>query len=140
MFFIINFEKRIIPDSIVFFGILISFLYLLIKPEPSLLLSGLFSGFGTASLLLVIHLLTHGRGMGLGDVKFAVLGGMIVGLKFSLLWLFMAFLTGGVVGSILILRGKAGLKSQIAFGPFLVLGVLLVFLYGDKVSRFMGLL
>jgi prepilin signal peptidase PulO-like enzyme (type II secretory pathway) len=90
-------------------------------------------GLTSSLLLLCINLATKGRGMGLGDVKFAVLGGLLVGPRFFLIWLLLAFLTGAVVGIILILGKKAGLKSQIAFGPFLVFAVPLVLLYGEKI-------
>ena len=70
--------------------------------------------------------------MGLGDVKFAVLGGALVGLRMAPVWLLLAFLTGGAVGVILILAGKAGLKSKIAFGPFLIFSIPLVLIYGEK--------
>jgi prepilin signal peptidase PulO-like enzyme (type II secretory pathway) len=130
--FIIDLENKIIPDSFVFWGVLIAVLYTLYL-VPSTLLPSLFAGFSAASLLLLIHLFTKGRGMGLGDVKFAVLGGLIIGEKLFLIWLFLAFLTGAFVGIILILGKKAGLKSQIAFGPFLVLAVPLAFIYGEKI-------
>lgn len=121
LIFIIDFEHQIIPDNLVFLGILIS---------P---FSNLFAGFFCALLLLLIHLVTKGRGMGLGDVKFAVLGGMLVGLNLSLIWLFVAFLTGAVVGIILILGKRAGLKDKIAFGPFLVAAIPITLIWGEKI-------
>lgn len=126
--FIIDLEQRIIPDSFVFTGLVVSIYNLQFT-----IYNSLFSGFMAATLLLLIHLFTKGRGMGLGDVKFAVLGGLIAGPRLFLVWLFLAFLTGGAIGIILILGKKAGLKSQIAFGPFLVLAVPLTLLYGKKI-------
>lgn len=76
--------------------------------------------------------------MGLGDVKFAVMGGIIIGLKFSPIWLFLSFLTGGVAGIILILLGRAALKDRVAFGPFLITGLLLTFVLGSKLLSFLG--
>jgi len=116
--FVIDFEKQIIPDELIFWGM---FFALFLTPDS--LAGALLAGFLSATILLLIHLITRGRGMGLGDVKFAVLGGMIVGLKLSLAWLFLAFLTGGIVGVILILGGKKKLKDKIAFGPFLVTAI-----------------
>lgn len=71
--------------------------------------------------------------MGLGDVKFAVLGGMITGLNYVVPWLFVAFLTGAIVGIILIARGKAGLKDKIAFGPFLVIAIPISLIFGQNI-------
>ena len=130
--FIVDLENQIIPDSFVFWGIFVVFLYT-IYYIPHTFFPSLFAGFIAATLLLLIHLLTKGRGMGLGDVKFAVLGGLIVGAKLFLIWLFLAFLTGAVIGIILILARKAHFRSKIAFGPFLILAVPLALLYGEKI-------
>jgi leader peptidase (prepilin peptidase)/N-methyltransferase len=130
--FIIDLENQIIPDSLTFTGLFIVAFYLILGNQQ-FLFPLLFSGFVAASLLMLIHLMTKGRGMGLGDVKFAVLGGMLIGLKLLPIWLLLAFLTGAVVGIILIIVGKAGLKSKIAFGPFLIIGIPLALLYGEKI-------
>ena len=126
--FVIDLENQIIPDSFIFAGLFVS-LFL----NNNLLFLNLIAGFLAATLLLLINLFTKGRGMGLGDVKFAVLGGFLVGLKLLPVWLFLAFLTGAAVGIILILGKYAHLKSQIAFGPFLVVAIPLALLYGEKI-------
>lgn len=128
-------EHRIIPDEATFLGIISLFFYFLFF-ERDLMFSSLLSGFYLASILMFIHLATRGRGMGLGDVKFAVLGGMLVGLTLSPIWFFLSFLTGGTVGIILILGRRAGLKDQIAFGPFLIFGLALTFLFGESLRKF----
>ncbi|MEK6884302.1 MAG: prepilin peptidase, partial [Nanoarchaeota archaeon] len=70
--------------------------------------------------------------------KFAVMGGIFIGLKMFLVWLLVAFLTGGVVGIILILMRRAGLKDQIAFGPFLIISLVLTFFFGGKFLILLG--
>ncbi len=130
--FIVDLENQIIPDDFIFAGILIA-LIINFKSPFTVLLSGLACAF----FLLLIFLFTKGRGMGLGDVKFAVLGGMIVGLPLSPVWLFVAFLTGAIVGTILIIGKKAGLKSKIAFGPFLVAAIPITLLWGQKIIDIM---
>jgi prepilin signal peptidase PulO-like enzyme (type II secretory pathway) len=131
--FIIDLEHQIIPDSLVYLGIIVAIFNFQFS------IFNLFAGCLCATLLLLIHLITKGRGMGLGDVKFAVLGGLIVGLKLSLIWLFLAFLTGAVIGIILILGKKAGFKSQIAFGPFLAIAIPLSLIFGDKILLFLNI-
>jgi len=115
--FIIDLTHQIIPDELVFFGIAVCFLF-------NFSFSSMLSGFLAGSFLLVLHLITKGKGMGLGDVKLAILGGIIVGLNNVFYWLALAFLTGAVVGCILILGKYAKLKSKIAFGPFLIFALL----------------
>lgn len=127
--FFIDLNHQIIPDELVFAGIIIVFLYRLLFPVNNSFYTAIFAGFLSSFVLLVLHLITKGKGMGLGDVKFAILGGMMVGLNHVFFWFFMAFLTGAVIGCILILTKRYGLKSKIAFGPFLILALFLTILY-----------
>ena len=126
--FIIDFEHQIIPDLLVFLGMLISIFNLQFTIYNSLL-----AGLLAATFLLLIHIATRGRGMGLGDVKFAVFGGMIVGLNLAAIWMLLAFLTGATVGIILIIGKKVVLKSQIAFGPFLIIAIPIALICGEKI-------
>lgn len=136
--FIIDLEHQIIPDSLVFTGIAITLVYYLLS-GTFLPVSALLSGFIAASFLLTIYLLTKGRGMGLGDVKFAILGGMLAGLKMLPVWLLLSFLTGAVAGIILILIGKARMQTKIAFGPFLIIGIALALVFGHNLTELIGL-
>jgi len=80
-----------------------------------------------------IWLLTRGRGMGLGDVKLAPILGATLGwvsVGSALVGLFAAFAVGAIVGVALILRGKAGRKTAVPFGPFLVAGTMLGLILG----------
>ncbi|HKB88774.1 MAG TPA: prepilin peptidase [Patescibacteria group bacterium] len=136
--FIIDLENQIIPDDFVFLGIIVAiFNFKLDCITSCAIFSNLLAGFLSASFLLLIHLVTRGRGMGLGDVKFAVLAGMIVGLPLSPIWMLIAFLTGAMCGIILILGGSAGLKSKIAFGPFLIFSIPVTLLWGQKIIDLM---
>lgn len=137
--FIIDLEHQIIPDSLVFTGIALTFLYQILTINNQLLVN-LFSGFLAATFLLAIHLFTKGRGMGLGDVKFAIFGGTLVGLRMLPIWLLLSFLTGAIVGIILIFVGKAKMQTKIAFGPFLILGLLLTFTVGKGLLVVLGLI
>lgn len=135
---IIDFEHKVIPDELTFLGIGVTLLFLIFT-DSRLLLPNVFAGFLPAFLLLQIHLFTRGQGMGLGDVKFAVFGGTLMGMNLSMVWLFLAFLTGAVSGIILVLLRRAGIKDRIAFGPFLVFSIGLTYIVGDKLLMFLHL-
>lgn len=122
--FVIDLEQQIIPDE---FSLLV-FLLGLFAIRYSLFAS-LFAGFFCALILLIIHLITKGRGMGLGDVKLAIALGIWLGWLSSLKWLMISFILGGLVSAILLLLKKANLKTKIAFGPFLIVGFWLILLY-----------
>lgn len=76
-------------------------------------------------------------GMGFGDVKLAGVLGLYLG------WLgwgsvavgmFAAFVLGGVVGIALIFVGRAGRKSRVPFGPFMVTGALIAVFAGQALA------
>ncbi len=132
--FVIDLEHQIIPDLLTFTLLGILVFYLLLISYPDLFLS-FFAGLLSALLLLAIHMLTKGRGMGLGDVKFAIFGGMFLGYPLFLVWLMGSFVLGAIVGVILILIGRASFGKQIAFGPFLALSLILTALFGNMVLK-----
>ncbi len=132
--FAIDLKNKIILDALSFSGLLLTVILLLMFRGPDFF-QNLLTGFLAAAFLLFIHLFTRGRGMGLGDVKFAIFAGALLGWPESLAWLFLSFLTGAIVGLILVVRGKAGLKSQIAFGPFLVASAYIVFIIGHYLTN-----
>lgn len=134
----------IIPDKIVVPAITISFIYFLIVNSP-LLVNYLLSALGSFSFFLILFLITKGKGMGFGDVKLSFLLGLVLGFPKIILALYLAFLTGAVIGIILILwKKKKTIKDTIPFGPFLILGALVSLFLGDliipKITTFLGLL
>ena len=63
--------------------------------------------------------------------------GLLLGYPKIIVALYIAFLTGALVGVILILAKKAKMKSQIAFGPFLAGATFVAWFWGE---RLMGLI
>lgn len=115
---IIDFEHQIIPDELSWSVLLLVFLIVL--DSQAKLFSGLFSGFLFASVFLSLHLITKGRGMGLGDVKLAIPFGLMLGLQHSLTWFMVSFILGGIVSLFLLLLKRANMKTKLAFGPFMI--------------------
>lgn len=73
---------------------------------------------------------TKGKGMGFGDVKLAGVLGLLLGFPSIIIALYTAFLTGAVVGVILMILGKATMKTKVPFGPFLILGWFVAAVWG----------
>jgi leader peptidase (prepilin peptidase) / N-methyltransferase len=82
-------------------------------------------------------------GMGFGDVKLAgVLGAYLGWLSWGALGVgaFLGFLLGGVLGALLMAVGRAGRKSKIPFGPFMLAGALIAIFAADPlVELYTGL-
>ncbi len=137
--FFSDLKHGIIPDKIVVPTVFVSFVYLFIN-HNSLILNHLLSALGAFLFFLFIYLITKGRGMGFGDVKLAFLTGLVLGFPGTVLALYIAFLTGGFIGIILILWKKKKLKYAIPFGPFLVLGSLISLFFQDRIiQKLLGL-
>lgn len=92
----------------------------------------LVAGLGGCALFYFLHLVTRKKGMGMGDVKLVLGLGFLLGAVKSLVGLYIAFITGALVGVILILVGKKKFGQKIAFGPFLILGALGAFFWSGK--------
>ncbi|MEX2008162.1 MAG: prepilin peptidase [Candidatus Spechtbacterales bacterium] len=79
-----------------------------------------------------LYYLSDGRWMGLGDVKLVVFIGLFVGLPEVATALFVAFVSGAIIGVVLIVAKRKRLKSRIPFGPFLVVASMLAFWWGEQ--------
>lgn len=128
--FVIDIENQIIPDRLIFFLFLITFFLLLFSSSPTLF-THLLSGFTAASFMLLIHLATHGRGMGLGDVKFALFAGTLLSWPQTVVWLYTSFVIGAIIGVILVALRKAKFGKQIPFGPFLIISLFISLIWGN---------
>lgn len=130
--FFTDLKYGIIPDRIVYPAILVSLLYLFIIPN-SLFMIHVLSGLGAFLFFLFLYIITRGRGMGFGDVKLVFLLGLFLGWPYIIVALYFAFLTGAIVGCILILWRKKKLTGgTIPFGPFLVLGAIIAMFWGTR--------
>ena len=129
--FVTDFEKKLILDSCIFIPLAV-ILIIIIFFNPDYTYANLFLAFAAASFFLLIHLLTKGKGMGLGDVKLVLIPPLILGWPYTVIWLFLSFIIGAASGVILILMGKAKFGKQIPFGPFLILAYFIVLFWGEK--------
>jgi leader peptidase (prepilin peptidase) / N-methyltransferase len=119
----------LIPDKILlFFAVLFIIERLLIPLNPwwdSLM--GAAIGF---SLLLLISIVSKG-GMGGGDIKLYAVIGLAIGTKIMLLSFFIATFLGAIIGMIGIALRLLERKKPIPFGPFIAVGTLISYFYGN---------
>jgi leader peptidase (prepilin peptidase)/N-methyltransferase len=78
------------------------------------------------SALLTIHLVSRGRGLGLGDVKLGVAIGAGLGPLAGTVAVGAAFALGATYAIVLLATRRARRGDTIAFGPFLAAGTLAV--------------
>jgi prepilin signal peptidase PulO-like enzyme (type II secretory pathway) len=91
---------------------------------------------GSVSVLpfLLIWGVTRKKGMGFGDVELAFVLGLLAGYPTVVYGFYLAFLTGAILGVILIIGGKKTLKSHVPFGPFLIGAVIFSMIYSGQIS------
>jgi leader peptidase (prepilin peptidase)/N-methyltransferase len=97
---------------------------LAIGGEPHALLRALYAAAALFAFYVLIAVTAPGS-MGFGDVKLAgVVGGVLGYLSWGALLIgaFGAFVLGSVVGVGLMITKKAGRKTALPFGPFMLLG------------------
>lgn len=132
--FVVDLKHYIIPDKVLFPALLVVFIYKIIAAAFSVSL--ILSALGAAFFFLTLLVLTRGKGMGMGDVKYGLLMGLFLGYPLIVVGLYIAFLTGSLISVILLLLGKKKFGQHIPFGPFLVLGTVTAFFWGNNLWQF----
>lgn len=79
--------------------------------------------------MLILALITGG--MGGGDVKLYVAIGLLLGWKLTLVSALIAIVLGGIGAVLLIVLKKAKKGSEMPFGPYIALGVILAGYFGN---------
>jgi len=133
MLAIYDIDYLLILDRITYPAIALTALLKLLLPgaSPTALAGDLLAGVISAAFIWFIVRLTRERGMGFGDIKLALLVGLIGGWPNGLMAIWIAFVLGAVIGLLLVAAKQKGLRTQIPFGPFLSIGGMISFLYGD---------
>lgn len=95
----------------------------------------LLMGFLIGGFFLSLIIITRGKGMGGGDVKLGAFIGIMLGFPQALFALVLSFTTGAIFSIALIILGKKHFGQTIPFGPFLVLGSLIMLYWGNRIME-----
>src|SRR5262245_12875981 len=131
--FAIDLEHKILPNVITLPGVIVGFALSLVT-EPGWLASliGILIGGGILFAIAEIYYrVRHEEGLGMGDVTMLAMIGAFIGWKLTLVTLFMASLSGSLLGVILIAAHRGGMKHALPFGTFLALGAALAATVGS---------
>lgn len=137
---LIDVDTQLLPNVIVVPSLLAGILLLgvaaVLRGDIAALIG---AGVGGAGLFLFFFLLAMIKrgGMGYGDIKLAAVLGLYLGfLGWGNLFVgvFAAFLFGGVFGLVLMAIRRAGRKTKIPFGPWMILGAWLGVFAGEFIA------
>jgi len=131
---ILNYE---IPDILSYSALVLSIGFVILKlmTNNELLISNLIP-YGYAVLigggfLAFLVLISKEKWMGAGDITLGALMGVLLGSPNILLGLFMAFISGSIIGLILLALKQKKLKDAVPFGPFIVFAIFVGLVWGD---------
>jgi prepilin signal peptidase PulO-like enzyme (type II secretory pathway) len=131
--FVYDFKHLEIPDVLVILGGAISLLISFFEKFSLAggILPALLGALVCGGFFFILVTVSKERWMGWGDVKLGVFLGLFLGWENVLAAMFLAFFIGAFFGIILIVLGQKRMKSQLAFGPFLVAGTFIAIFYGQ---------
>ncbi|MCP2637172.1 prepilin peptidase [Microbacterium sp. HD4P20] len=134
--------NAIVLPSYIVVGILFTIACVLGAPWEALLRAAI--GAAILYAFYFILRLVRPAGMGGGDVKLAGVVGLVLawlGWGPLIVGAFAAFVLGGVFGIALLLARRAGRKTAIPFGPWMIAGAWVGIIAGESLARgYLGLL
>ena len=148
--FVYDFLYYIIPDEAVFLAILATaafhasrFFYeffLTSNANFEIMINPLLASVFAFSFFLTVFLVSAGKWMGFGDVKYAALMGLVLGFPDIAVGLFLSFFLGAIIGLSMIALKRKEISSEIPFGPFLVSGTIAAMFFGkDIIFIYLGI-
>lgn len=133
--FAIDLEHHLLPDAITLPGIGVGLLASLFLP-PGIrdALIGILAGGGVLWLIGEAYYRYAGEeGMGGGDVKMLAMIGAFLGWQLVIVTLVFSSIAGSVIGVLLIVTKRGGLKYALPYGTFLALAALVSSLAGAQI-------
>jgi leader peptidase (prepilin peptidase)/N-methyltransferase len=127
----------LLPNRIVYPLIVIAFIEAGVVADmghsPMVFVNSVLGAFVISGLFYLLFQVSGGSWIGGGDVKLAVVLGLLAGTPLkALLLLFFASLVGTIVGVPLSFKARKGLKLRVPFGPFLLIATLIAVLFGSS--------
>ncbi len=147
--FVYDMRHKIIPDLFSYSASLVAlslvFLQGFIVGEIDC--TRLIAGPALFLFFFIFWAISRGRWMGLGDAKLALSIGWFLGLGMGIAAVLFSFWIGAAVVILIAIfqklgmaKGRLGLKSEIPFGPFMLIGFLVVYFFPNIVLSALGFL
>jgi prepilin signal peptidase PulO-like enzyme (type II secretory pathway) len=133
---VIDWRKQIVFTSTIWLSGILAMTVAVLQAEPA---AHLWAALVSASIFYTVaylgKLYYKQEALGQGDIYIAAVAGLYLGLPLALLSFYFALLLGGAAALYLIVFKKLKSKTKIAFGPALILGIILAQCFGDTMLR-----
>lgn len=140
---VMDFETRLVADvMVIVWGVLVFFNNQISITNNQIIFNSLNLKSDFLGLLVSIGIIggiwlfSKGKAMGAGDIGIAAVMGWWLGWPNIAAGLWVAFVTGAVYGVIKLIKRSSKLRDEVAFGPWLILGCWVGFLFGEKLIKF----
>ena len=100
--------------------------------NTQLVLQSLYGGLVLGGFLGLLVLISRGKWMGSGDIGLGFVIGALLGWTLVLVAGFGSFMVGTIVSIVFLALKSMKLKSQMPFAPFLIVGLYLALLFGER--------
>lgn len=126
----------LLPDKLVYPLALISLLALSIVAQTNFneLSNHILAGFLAWVFFYILYIVSKGRWIGGGDIKLAPALGLWLTPTGVLTWLMLAFYSATLVVLPLLIFRAITRKQPVPFGPFLILGFVVAFIWGTDIK------
>lgn len=147
--FVYDLRHKIIPDLFSYSAALIALIVMVFAWFSEGTVDPYRTIAGPALFLFFYFFWTvsHGRWMGLGDAKLALSIGWLLGLWQGIAVILLSFWTGALYFLVFMFwerfflkKKTVGLKSQIPFGPFIIIGFLLSYIFDIDIQSILSFL
>jgi leader peptidase (prepilin peptidase)/N-methyltransferase len=134
--FFIDLEHQLILNKIIYPSIVIAFAFSFLWPDLGVVNSLIGGAIGFGLLFLII--LIYPAGMGEGDVKLALMMGLMNGYPGIFVALYIAVVTGGLVAVLLLVLRLKKRRQAVPFGPFLATAAMVTLIWGEEIWKHLG--
>jgi leader peptidase (prepilin peptidase)/N-methyltransferase len=136
--FVFDLKYFIIPDEVIYPAIFLSIAWILYSFFAGIISSQeviitIITGLSASLFFYLLWFFSKGMAMGFGDVKLALLIGLLLGFPNAIVGIFLGFLLGAIIGLVMVFLKKKGMGSEVPFAPFLVVGTIISFFYGNRI-------
>ncbi|MBT4384904.1 prepilin peptidase [Candidatus Peregrinibacteria bacterium] len=119
-----------IHDAIMLPGILFAIVASFLIGDPLSSFIGAIIGFVFFGLQ---YLVSKGKWLGSGDIRIGIFMGLALGWQNMAVALFISYIIGSVLGIFLLVTKRAKAGTALPLGPFLVLGSMIAFFFGETI-------
>ncbi|MCB2292395.1 prepilin peptidase [Clostridium algoriphilum] len=105
------------------------------EPVATYIYGGILGSGLIIFIILLSKLILGTEGMGWGDAEICGLCGLFLGFKLTVAMLFFSFIIGGVIGVYLLKLKKKSGRSEMPFGPSIIIAALIIIIWGYRIMN-----